>query len=151
MKKLVVSGVMLFIFSLPAFSQKKGDFGAGAVLGDPTSVTAKYWLSDTQALDAGLGYSNRFAVNADYLWHAWKIFPQPEKGKMPGYLGLGFLFRTFSTLEVGIRTMAGLAYWFPNDPIEIFAELGPVFRLSHGGGVDLNGGIGLRYYFQLSR
>jgi len=108
------------------------------------------WLTDSQALDAGLGFSTGLALYGDYLWHSWKVLPQPSQGKLPVYLGLGAQFRTVYPNEFGLRTVAGIAYWLPRNPVEIFFEVAPVFRLSPHDSVGLDAGIGLRYYFTKS-
>jgi hypothetical protein len=148
MKTLLII-ICLFASAIsPLWAQKSGDFGAGVVLGDPTGATAKLWLNDSQALDVGLGFSGgNTAVYGDYLWHSWKVLPQPSEGKLPGYLGLGAQIRTESPGELGLRAVAGIAYWLPRNPVEIFLEIAPVFILTHRGGVDVGAGIGLRYYF----
>jgi hypothetical protein len=33
-------------------------FGLGFMLGDPTGITGKYWVSGTNALDFGLGFTD---------------------------------------------------------------------------------------------
>src|SRR5690242_4684738 len=45
--------------------------GLGVMLGEPTGLNAKYWLSDTRALQFGLAYSfgNYMALLGDYLFH----------------------------------------------------------------------------------
>ena len=138
----------LLAASPPLWAQNAGDAGVGVILGNPTGVTGKVWLDGAQAVDAGLGVSTHLAVYADYLWHSWKVLPQPAQGKLPVYIGLGAQVRAFHDAELGIRTVVGVAYWLPNNPTEIFCEIVPVFRLTPRDGVGLDGGLGLRYYFK---
>ena len=146
--KMLLALVYLFAAGVnPLWAQKAGDVGAGVILGNPTGGTAKFWFTDSQALDAGVGFSTRLALYGDYLWHSWKVLPQPSEGKLPVYLGLGAQFRTVSPNEFGLRTVAGIAYWLPRNPVEIFLEVVPVFRLSPRDSVGLDAGVGLRYYF----
>lgn len=149
MKKKNLFGLvcLLALGATDARAQKAGDFGAGVIVGGPTAITGKLWLSGTQAADLGVGWYSRPTVYGDYLWHGWNILPQPSKGKMPLYLGLGAQVRAFSDAEFGIRTVAGLAYWLPEQPIEIFIEAVPIFYVTRYPGVGLDGGLGLRYYF----
>lgn len=133
--------------AVPARAQNAGDAGAGVVLGAPTGATGKLWLTGTQAVDVGLGWNSELTVYADYLWHAWDIVPQPAQGKIPVYLGLGAQARTFNETDFGIRTVAGIAYWLPSHPVEVFLELVPVFHLTRHAGVGLDGALGVRYYF----
>ena len=148
MKTLLVLVYILTAGISPLWAQKANDFGAGITLGSPTGGTAKFWLDDSHAIDAGIGFDSHLTLYSDYLWHHWKSLPQPSKGKLPLYLGLGAQLRTTSPInEFGLRAVAGIAYWFPQNPVEIFLELVPVLRLSHGDGTDVNASIGLRYYF----
>lgn len=131
----------------PARAQQAGDTGVGVVLGAPTGVTGKLWLTGTQAVDAGLGWNSELTVYGDYLWHGWDVVPQPSQGKLPVYLGLGAQARTFHETEFAIRTVAGIAYWLPRHPVEIFLEVVPVFRLTRHEGAGIEAGLGVRYYF----
>jgi hypothetical protein len=146
--KYLLAFACLAALAAPARAQKAGDLGAGVALGSPTAVTGKMWIDGTQAVDAGLGWNSELTVYADYLWHAWDVMPQPSQGKLPLYLGLGGQVRTFRDAEFGIRTVAGAAYWLPNHPIELFAEIVPIFRLTRYTGVGVDGAVGLRVYFR---
>ncbi|MHB2026655.1 MAG: hypothetical protein ACYCPQ_08480 [Elusimicrobiota bacterium] len=149
MKRLLAL-VCIFVFRVsPLWAQQAGDFGAGVILGDPTGGTAKLWLSDTKAIDAGVGFNTNLVLYGDYLLNSWNVLPQPSEGKLPVYLGLGAQMRTSSpNEEFGLRTVAGIAYWLPRNPVEIFFEIVPVFNVSPGDNVDLEADIGLRYYFK---
>jgi hypothetical protein len=149
MKNTLFAMVCLLVTASPLWAQKAGSVGAGVVLGNPTGVTGKVWIDGRQAVDVGLGYSTELAVYGDYLWHEWKTLPQPAEGRLPIYLGLGAQVRNMPSLELGIRTVAGAAYWLPRSPVEIFLEVVPVFRLTPGQSVGLDAGLGLRYYFKL--
>ena len=147
-KAFLVALVGSFAFVSPARAQKAGDAGAGLIVGNPTGVTGKLWLTNSSALDAGLGFSTRFAVYGDYLWHSWMVLPQPKEGRLPVYFGLGLQARTFHDAELGVRVVAGAAYWLPKNPVELFVEFVPVFRLTPGASLGLDAGLGLRYYFR---
>ena len=76
MRKTYILSVIisLFIISNLNFAQQKG-FGLGVVLGEPTGISAKYWLTSGGALDFGLGYSftssnSVFDFYADYVFHS---------------------------------------------------------------------------------
>ncbi len=133
----------------PLWAQKSGDVGLGVVLGDPTGVTAKFWQNGGRAIDLGVGFNNNVTVYGDYLWHSYTVFRQPSSGRLPAYLGVGAQLGNSSrnNSSLGLRGVAGLAYWLPRDPLEIFLELVPVLHFSQGG-TELNAGLGLRYYFK---
>lgn len=124
------------------------ELGVGVVAGDPTGGTAKLWLDDRVALDAGVGFSGGAAFWADALWHDYALLPQPSEGKLGLYLGAGPRVETSHDGEFGIRTIGGLSWRLDKSPLEIFAEAGPVFRMTNGGGVDADGGVGVRLYFR---
>jgi hypothetical protein len=146
-KNILIAVICLAGLAGSAQAQKYGDTGVGVVLGAPTGVTGKLWLDETQAFDAGLGWNNQLTVYGDYLWHGWNLLPQPAQGKMPVYLGLGAQARMYSDTEFGIRGVVGIAYWLPRDPIELFAEIVPIFHISRNVGMGVDGAIGARYYF----
>lgn len=148
MKNLMLALSFAVIGATAAHAQKGGDFGAGVILGNPTGLTAKYWVNAAHAVDLGLGYSSRFTVYGDYLWHAWDVIPQPAQGRVSPYLGLGAQVRTFDEGEVGLRAVGGVAYWLPRHPVELFLEVVPVFRVTRTSSVGLDAGLGVRVYFK---
>ena len=146
MKRLAGLLVLLTLCGT-ARAQKAGSFGGGVALGDPTGLTVKYWTGRDAAIDAGVGFSGDAALYADYLWHFWDI-PQPAQGKAAVYVGAGPRLETARRTAFAIRTLAGLSYWMPRHPIELFVEAGPVFRLEPDRGVDADFGLGVRFYFR---
>ncbi|MFA6435000.1 MAG: hypothetical protein WCW52_09925 [Elusimicrobiales bacterium] len=147
MKKILFLFYILAAGTSPLYAQKAGDFGAGVVLGGPTGATAKFWIDGSRALDAGLGFGPDFILYGDYLWHSWKVLPQPAEGKLPVHLGLGAQIGDSHHNDLGLRAVAGIAYWLPRNPVEIFFDIVPVLHLRRGDGADVNASIGLRYYF----
>jgi hypothetical protein len=121
--------------------------GVGVIVGDPMGGTAKLWLNDTVAVDFGVGLSGDAALWGDVLWHAFDLLPQPPQGRLGMYVGMGPRVEAADDTEFGLRTMLGLTWRLPRHPIELFAEAGPVFRLTQGGHVDADGGVGVRFYF----
>lgn len=149
MKTLLALICFLAAGTGPLWAQQAGDFGAGIALGSQTGPTAKFWLDGGKALDAGIGFNDSLTLYGDILWHSWRVFPQPAEGKIPAYLGLGAQFGGSSRHgnNVGVRGVAGAAYWLPRNPLEIFLEIIPVIYLSDNGGTSVDANIGLRYYF----
>lgn len=128
-------------------AQEAGTVGAGVVLGNPTGITGKFWLDGSKAVDAGIGFDSDISIYGDYLWHSWKVLPQPAQGKIPVYVGLGAEIGDSHHHDLGLRAVAGIAYWLPHDPLEIFFDIIPVFHFFHHNGTDLHASIGIRYYF----
>lgn len=124
------------------------ELGVGVVAGDPTGGTAKLWLDERLAVDAGVGFSGDAAFWGGLLWHDYALLPQPAEGKLALYLGAGPRVEAGREGEFGIRTLGGLSWRLQKSPLELFAEAGPVFRLTQGGGVGADGGIGVRLYLR---
>jgi len=147
-------------------------FGLGFILGDPTGITGKYWISGTNALDFGLGftdygfgYGNCYvdnqgfqhcsgyydtSVNIDYLWQSKLV---RSGAQLDWYIGLGgrAYFLGDRNYRYGIdfaaRAPIGLALMFTNPSfLELFFEIAPAIRFlpPHGA---LDGGLGARFYF----
>lgn len=124
----------------------KEDLGVGIALGQPTGLTGKYWLSSTSALDATLGYhfNDNFDIHADYLLHTFSSFDVTD-GRLPWYIGLGGRILAGDSTHFGMRLPLGVSYLRTSDPIELFAEVAPVVKLSDLG-FDIDGLVGVRLY-----
>ncbi len=143
-------------------AQAKQDFGVGIILGEPTGLTIKRWVSGTHAVDAGLAWSftenASFHLHADYLVHSFDLVDGDDvHGWLPWYFGLGARIKLQEENDgkgrndeddlVGIRVPLGVAYMFADSPIDIFAEIVPILDLVPATDFDLNAAIGARFYF----
>ena len=148
---IIFLAIIILLFALNNDSlnaQEKGDLGAGINLGSSTGPNLKYWLNPNTAIDFGIGFDDDLTVYSDILWHDGSLLPQPSKGRLVGYLGLGLQYEEKSDDdEFGFRTVAGAAYWIASHPIEVFFEVAPVFQVTPDTDTDFNAGIGVRYYF----
>ena len=153
MKKviLLVSMVLLFC-SVKSYSQEKG-FGLGVMIGEPTGISGKYWLNETNALDFSLAYSfvhdkSAVSLHGDYLFHLPHLIK--SELNLPFYYGFGgrIHFNNKSKSTIGARGVAGIM-WIPNSlPIDTFFEIAPVFNLFPETSLQLDLAIGCRYYFK---
>jgi hypothetical protein len=140
----------LFLLPLPSLAQD-GGFGLGVIVGEPTGLSWKIWTGHNTAFAGAaawsLGERATFHPHVDYLFHNENLF-KVSKGRLPFYYGLGirFLFREGED-KVGVRFPLGLEYLLVSPSLGIFFELVPVLDLSPKTIVDLNGAIGVRYYF----
>lgn len=149
MKRTILAALALLAAAPAAAGERAGQLGLGVLLGDPTSASAKYFVTETQAVDAGVGVSQTLTLHADWVWHGWDLAPQPKKGKLGASISLGGRLETQRDTDFGIRTLLGLSYW-PSAfkrPAEFFLELGPVFRVAPEVRVRIDGGFGVRVYF----
>jgi len=124
--------------------------GAGVILGEPTGVSLKYWLTESTALDAGLAWSfvdeNAFQIQADYLIHNFNLI-KVEKGKLPFYFGIGGRLKFSTDVILGVRVPLGLDYIFSDEPIDIFLEFVPILDLLPKTDFTIGAAIGGRYFF----
>lgn len=132
----------------PAAAAQKGRLGAGPLIGYPMAATAKYFLSERDAVDLGAGKSDDATFHADYVWHGWQVLPQPKIGPLALTLAAGPRVELQTDTDVGIRAMVGLSYW-PRlkRSAEFFFELGPTFRLTNTARTRVDGGVGFRLYW----
>ena len=135
-----------------------GPFGLGIILGEPTGLSAKLFLSGQHAVDGALSYSlvdSALYLHADYLLHfsGWILRAGSTHHLLP-YLGIGGEIAVRGDHEhhtggggIGVRVPFGLA-WIPGHlPIDIFLEIAPGLFLLPATDPDLDAGLGLRYFF----
>lgn len=129
-----------------------GDFGLGAIIGEPTGLTAKYWYSPRVAIDGGVawhfGGEDRIQIHADHLWHIPLSALQVPNGSMPLYVGGGLRVIAGDNSEAGFRIPLGTSFLFSQVPVELFGEIVPVVEFAPDTEAELDFGIGVRYYFK---
>ena len=134
-------------------SREKGVFGIGVVLGEPSGVTGKYWLSGNTAVDGAFGYSfgDRYRVSADYVVHV-DAFESPE---FPLYYGVGgaisgdrgYITKSRSgDFALGVRGVIGVSYLFKSAPLDAFLEVAPIIFIAPPLGLSMDFCFGLRVY-----
>ncbi len=149
--KLIVLTLMVLVSGV-AHAAADNNLGFGVILGDPTGITGKYFLSEESAIDAGAGWKtsgdDRIHIYGDYLYHINDLF-DIGAGTLPLFFGAGLRFISIEDDEdeFGIRLPVGLEYVFPKLPIRIFGEIVPVLDLTPDTEFELDGGVGIRYFF----
>ena len=135
----------------------KGTFGIGLVLGEPTGISAKLYLQDDQAIQAGLGFAfigDGLHLHVDYVFHPW-ILQSRDSFVLAVYLGPGLRIinrrkgRDDQQLAIGVRAVAGLLFDFKAVPLDVFVEVAGLIEVEFddGLGLDINAAAGARYYF----
>lgn len=143
--------------------EEKGIFGIGLIVGEPSGVSAKYYLSNDTALQAGLGaglIDVGFHVHTDFVWHP-VILDSQETFVLPLYVGPGLRFLVedsgrgdAAVYHAGVRAVGGVVFDFRTIPIDVFVEVAPIFEYNFsdndadaGFGVAVNAAAGVRYFF----
>lgn len=103
--------------------------------------------------DRGYYYDDRrygyrgLHLHMDYLMHNFNLIRSSEK--LPLYYGPGVNLNFWNRggAQVGVRGVLGMA-WMPRTaPFDLFLEIAPVLQIVPGTWLDVNGGIGGRFYF----
>ena len=147
-KKSILIIILLFIITENRYSQSNG-FGIGVMIGEPTGISLKNWISKTKALDAGIawgfGRNGALHFHADYLIHEYGLI-KTNHGQLPLYYGIGGRVLLSSDPRIGIRGVVGLDYMFESVPVDIFFEIVPIFDIVPATELGFNAGLGIRYF-----
>jgi len=148
-KKILILFTLILLLTGISNAQQSG-FGLGLIVGEPTGLSGKYWISPWSAIDGAaawsLGKNSRFQIHSDFLLHNYETI-SVIKGKLPIYYGLGARLIFAPDNVFGIRGVVGLDYLFAGTPLDIFLEIVPILDLAPKVDFDFNAGIGIRYYF----
>lgn len=145
-----------------ATARAQDGFGVGIILGEPTGITVKQWISPEHAIDAAAGWSflenDSVQLHADYLFHNFGLLKtDPTVGRLPVYVGIGGRVkledddgtgRNNNDDLLGIRVPLGIAYRCATAPVDIFLEIVPVLDVVPDSDFDINAAIGARFYFR---
>lgn len=184
MKKLPFAFATAFALggaALPAEARPRREYssekslGLGIQVGAPTGLAGKYFLGESSAaLAFGVGgYYETYdhdglEAHLDVLFHP-VLLTETNDFRLPLYLGVGGRILDHDdywhnnhwhddATHLGIRVPVGIAFDLTRVPLDIFAELVPVWDIvdedegdfvddHHHDHFDLTGAIGLRYYF----
>jgi hypothetical protein len=133
---------------------RPGLFELGVYLGQPTGISAKYWINGKNSIDgvAAWGFggagSGNLVVAADYLFNFIDMV-QIEKETFPLYVGAGAIMSIDmgGGISLGARIPLGALYIFRDVPLEISLEIVPGLYLVPATSFSMMGGIGVRYCF----
>jgi len=152
MFRSIVSFLLTVVLLYSAAVAQEKNFGLGIIAGEPTGLSGKLWTEKRTALDAAVAWSfgkgSKLYLHGDYLFYNFNLF-NVESGQLPLYYGIGGKLKLGGDNTVGIRIPVGLNYIFANAPLDVFFEIVPVLDLIPGTEFDLNGGVGIRYFFNL--
>lgn len=141
-------------------SRRGGEFGLGLIIGDPTGISGKYFLSQELAIDGALGFGfiggRHTKLQSDLLWH-FGVQRWPAAG-LDLYVGVGptLAFHDHhhhnddhhnNELWIGVRGPFGAALSFNNAPFDVFLEIAAELWLVQHANLDLDAALGVRYWF----
>jgi hypothetical protein len=145
---LVLCGVLT---SAPA----RAEVALGGFVGEPTGLDVKLGLGPRSALDLLFGWETvRDFGGGDYAHLTYLVTPLVAHGDsvlVPLRLGIGAaVYGTTNNVDVGVRFPLEIGLRFRSAPLELYGEIALLIGFpdpSHGPYADLQGGLGLRFYF----
>ena len=160
MKRALAVVVMMCLWTGQALPNGKG-FGVGVIIGEPTGISFKNWISNRHAIDAAAAWSfsgdDEFQFHMDYLFHNYDLVHAEDMGgRLPVYFGVGGRAkfeedsgrRHNDDTIVGVRLPLGIAYIASGPPLDFFVEIVPTLDVAPDTDFELNAGIGMRFYFR---
>ena len=134
--------------SATLFSQK-GNFELGGIMGVPSGLNARYWLSDHIGLDFAMGSTlNRDLIfTFDLLYEPFEIYRHMNHslrvfagaGTLSGYIDSDPYF--------SLRTPIGISMPFTDYPVTFSTYIAPVMEIKPDTGWNFNWGVAARYNF----
>lgn len=136
-------------------------FGLGVILGDPSGLSAKYYLGGrSTALDFALAFDTYgptdgwMYFHGSYLIHP-SVLGRGDGVEFPWHVGIGafamsgrFGNDVVDDLDfVGLRVPLGVDADLEAIPLQFFADLALRVSIIPGTDIDFDAGIGARYYF----
>lgn len=153
-----------------------GSLGLGLVLGEPSGIGARYWVTERVAAQLLLGGTFRHggvATVADVVY-ALPGIASRSVARFDLSFGVGLELaraqhevtsgdpdghhchdepRPYCHSQSGVRValfglrgLAGASMVLTKLPLELYIELGPIVRMTPSVGLELLGGLGARYY-----
>jgi len=150
MHKRLLSLSMMLALSATITAQSNG-IGVGI---DTDGLTGKYWMNSSNALS--IHWNLEAALAVDYL------FNQPDmlnvtRAPTPVYYGFGAAValkdghnddgEKTTDVHLAARGVVGVSYYISAFPMDVYLEATPTLGLLGGGGLDVGGALGVRYFF----
>lgn len=151
-KTVVITTLLLVALVAVAEAKPRGNVGLGIIIGEPTGIDLKVFLGEVNAIEGAAAWSlsgnNEFHLQVDYLYHFYDWI-KVEKGLLPVFFGVGgrLVLRENADDLLGIRFPVGLTYEFAGGVFDVFGEIVPVLNVTPDTDFDLEGAIGVRFWF----
>jgi hypothetical protein len=151
MRKLAVSLLLLFTLTSTARAEA---VGIGLFLGEPSGLDIKVGLGPKSSLDVVIGASTYRDGRTDYLHLTYLLTPFVARGRsvlVPFRIGIGgaAIGVVDDNAHFAVRVPLEIGFRFRRTPIEIYGEVAVkgVFVEEDFIDFDVDGGIGIRFYF----
>ncbi len=145
----VVAAILMAVAIAGAHGQDHG-LGLGIIVGSPTGISGKLWLTRATAVDAAAAWSfvdpAAFHLHADYVMHV-SLPADLEHGSLLLDFGAGARVKLEDDARIGVRVPVGLVYLFKSVPLDLFVEVAGVVDLIPATEFELNAGLGVRFFF----
>ncbi|MBN1560425.1 hypothetical protein JW998_09255 [candidate division KSB1 bacterium] len=149
MRSKVLSILLFLLMISHAVKAQNSGVGIGIILGEPTGLSVKKWLSSSNSLNGAAAWSfvdsGALHLHADYVFHNFDLI-HPNVGKAALYYGLGGRIKIMTNSRVGIRVPVGLNYMLEDNPLDLFIEIVPMLDLVPTTSFSVNAAIGIRYF-----
>ena len=149
MKRVGFGFVLLLVLLCSGSASAQRRFGLGAVVGQPSGFSAKYWLDGRNSLDGilgiDLGRHGGMLVNVDWVHH-WADLTPVSQGKFLLGAGAGMYIGAGDKFGLGARVKGLADYVFAPAPVNIFLEVAPTVIFDDPG-IGMQGGLGVRWFF----
>lgn len=151
MKRTLLLAALAAVLIAPGAASAQQGMGVGVIVGEPTGLSFKTWLTPGTAFDLAAAWSfvdeDAFHVHGDFLIHNNNTF-RVKKGMALFYYGVGGRVKAQSRdARVGIRIPLGAEYLFAETPVDLFLEVVPILDIAPETDLTLNAGLGARYFF----
>jgi hypothetical protein len=140
---------LLLVAAETTHAQNSG-LGVGAVINNPTGLSAKYWINDNIAVDAAFTFSladnfSEVYLHSDVLKHTDTI----DSEALQLYYGMGLRLLwsdLYNDVNAGLRWPLGTEYSFADTNVKSFIELTPTLDFSPDARFFFGGAVGIRLY-----
>ncbi len=148
---IIVLSLCMTAGNIALSAQQIHPVGLGLVLGEPTGMSSEIRLDSINSLQTNLAWSfspgGFFQVGSGYL----RYFPGMFSGsKMLDALYAGAGVRTVfqdAREDIALRFPVGLASDFHDSMLRLFVEFAPMYNFHPIDEFDMNGALGLRFFF----
>jgi hypothetical protein len=147
---------MLALLMVAAFrsTSRAEAIGIGLFLGEPSGLDIKVGLSAKSSIDIVIGQTSFREGRTDYLHLTWLLTPFVARGRsvlVPFRIGIGAaaIGVVDDNAHAAVRVPLEIGFRFRRTPIEIYGEVAVkgVFVEEDFIRFDVDGGIGIRFYF----